>query len=122
MSHSTPEIRERAVAAHQAGQTFIQIATCYGVHWKTVQKWYRKFRETGDVQPKKRGHRAPVYDAADRQRLATLVEQNNDATLEELRSHLGKKCSLVAVHNTLKALGFHLKKNASGKRTRSPGR
>lgn len=120
MAISTQEIRERAVAAHAAGQTLTQIAACYGVHWKTVQKWWRRFRETGNVEAQERGHRACTLNVAEMQQLANLVQKRCDATLEELRDALKKPCSLTTIHNALERLGYDVKKNTKGQRTRSP--
>jgi hypothetical protein len=43
--------------------------------------------------------------------LAADVDRHPDATLEELRDRSGLRVSLVAVHNTLKKLGFTRKKS-----------
>jgi len=54
--------------------------------------------------------------------LSRLVQEQPDATLEQLRERLGVGCSIVTIHNTLKRLGYRVKKNASGQRTRTRGR
>jgi hypothetical protein len=42
-----------------------------------------------------------------------------DVTLEEIRAHLTKACSLNAIHKLLKTLGFVFKKNTESKRART---
>jgi transposase len=52
-------------------------------------------------------------------RLERHVEAHPDATLEEMREKLGATCTIITIHNTLRRLGYRLKKNAAGQRTRS---
>ena len=42
-----------------------------------------------------------------------------DVTLEEIRAHFAKACSLNAIHKHLRSLGFVFKKNIEGKRART---
>jgi transposase len=122
MSIATQEIRERALTAHEAGQTQIQVAQCYGIHIRTFQRWLKDWRATGRTAPLPRGHNPPALNEAEMQQLADLVEKRCDATLEELRGELNKQCSLTTIHNALERLGYDVKKNAPGQRTRSSRR
>jgi transposase len=122
MSIATEQIRQRAIAAHLAGQAQSQVAKCYGVNIATFQRWLRRHRETGQDAPLPRGHNPPALDQHEMIRLGQLVRATPDATLAQLRGALGKTCSLVAIHMALKRLGYRFKKNASGQRTRSSGR
>ena len=119
MSISSQQIRQRALAAHAAGQTQAQVARCYGVDITTFQRWLRRYRQAGQTAPMARGHRRDALDGAQLQRLDELVQQTPDATLEQLRDALKVGCSLVTVHNALGRLGYRLKKNTAGQRTRS---
>ena len=119
MSISSQQIRQRALAAHAAGQTQAQVARSYGIDITTFQRWLRRYRQAGQTAPLPRGHRHAALEGAQLQRLDDLVQQTPDATLEQLRDALGVSCSLVAVHNTLKRLGYRFKKNSTGQRARS---
>ena len=119
MSISSQQIRERALAAHAAGQTQAEVARSYRVDITTFQRWLRRYRQSGQTVPQKRGHRRAAVDAAQLHRLEGLVQQTPDATLEQLRAALGLSCSLVAIHNALGRLGYRFKKNAKGQRARS---
>ena len=112
-------MRERALAAHAAGQTQADVARSYGIDITTFQRWLRRQRETGQTAPQPRGHRPAALDDAGLKRLEDCVRRTPDATLEQLREQLGLRCSLVAIHHALARLGYRFKKNAAGQRTRS---
>jgi transposase len=119
MSISSQPIRERAMAAHAAGQTQAEVARSYGIDITTFQRWLRRYRESGQTVALKRGHRRAALDAAQLDRLQALVQRTPDATLEQLREALDLSCSVVTIHNALRRLGYRFKKNAKGQRARS---
>lgn len=65
-----------------------------------------------------RGHRISMFSAEERKQLVELLEKRPDITLDEIRMHFGKQCSLNAVHKIVKALGFVFKKKLSERRNR----
>jgi transposase len=122
MRIATAEVRTRAIAAYEAGNgSQAEIALFYGVDISTFQRWLQRYRQTGRAAPFPRGHNPRALDEVQVSELGRLVHEKPDATLEQLREALGVACSLVAVHNTLKRLGYRFKKNATGQRTRTPG-
>lgn len=121
MGISSAEIRERALDAYRSGDyTQREIATIFKISSRTFQRWLKQYQEHGSTAPGKRGHRVAVYRGADLLGLDRLIAQNPDATLEELRKLTGKSCSLMAVQRAVVRLGYSLKKNAVGQRTKSP--
>lgn len=58
-----------------------------------------------------RGHRAEAFTGAEKARLILIVKANPDLTLEQIREKTGKDCAIQTIHNTLKRLGFILKKH-----------
>ncbi len=119
MGISSSEIRERALAAYQTGDyTQLEVAAIFRVSTRTFQRWLKQYREHGSTEPGKRGHRAAVYRGADLKRLDGLIARHPDATLDELRELTGKSCSLMAVQRAVARLGYSLKKNAFGQRTK----
>jgi transposase len=120
MGISSAEIRERALDAYQTGDyTQEKVAAIFQVSTRTFQRWLKQYQEHGSTEPGKRGHRVAVYRGSDLRRLDRLIAQNPDATLEELRELTGKSCSLMAVQRAVVRLGYSLKKNAVGQRTKS---
>lgn len=122
MGIATAEVRARAIAAYEAGNgTQAEIAKFYRVDISTFQRWLQRYRTTGRASPLPRGHNPPSLDETQMQRLCTLIESQPDATLEQLREALGVSCTLATIHNSSRRLGYRLKKNAAGQRTRAPG-
>jgi transposase len=123
MGIASAQVRQRAIAAYEAELgSQSQVAQLYGVNLSTFQRWLQRYRQTGRAAPLPRGHNPAALDEAQMRQLDGLVQQMPDATLEELRGAVGVECSLVAIHNALKRLGYRYKKNAAGQRTRAPGR
>jgi transposase len=122
MGIASGEIRRRAIEAYEAGKgTQAEVARLYGVDISTFQRWLRRYREDGRAAPLPRGHNPPALDEGRMSQLDALVQQTPDATLEQLREGLAVHCSVVAIHNALKRLGYRYKKNAAGQRTRTRG-
>ncbi|MCK5862019.1 MAG: helix-turn-helix domain-containing protein [Candidatus Hydrogenedentes bacterium] len=122
MSISTTEIRKHAIAAYQDGKgTQADIAKFYGVDISTFQRWLQRYRQTGVAAPLQRGHYSSALSEEQKEDLSRYLQERPDATLEQMRGFLRVTCSLVAIHNTLKRMGYRRKKNATGQRTRTCG-
>jgi len=87
------------------------IAERFKIPKGTVQNILEHYRDSGSVEPKpQNAGRKPAFSGRTLRRLEQDVLLHPDATLAELRERSGVKASVVAVHNTLKKLGFTLKK------------
>lgn len=96
-----------------------QLADIFGFHRTAIVRWVREYRESRTFAPKVRGHMPKAFTHEESERLAILVKDKPDLTLEEIKEALQKKCSLMAVHRELQRLGFRFKKNSEGVRTRT---
>lgn len=122
MSIASPEIRKIAVEAYLSGKaTQQQLADILGFHRTAIVRWVREYKKAGTLAPRVRGHMTKAFSDEEKERLAIMVEDKPDLTLEEIREAFSKNCSLVAVHRELKRLGFRYKKNSEGIRTRARG-
>ena len=121
MKTANSEIRAIVVKAPGAGISRQQIADIVGYHLNSVSRWIREFERENRLEAHPRGHRASIFSEAERREIVELIGKQPDITLEELRSHFAKACSLNAIHKLLKTLGFVVKKNSAGKRTRAQG-
>ena len=111
MGIATQEVRERAIAAYQAGGvTQSQVASLYGVDLSTFERWWQRYRRTGKTAPFPRGHRKAVYHGDDLKRLEDLLKKQPDATLQQMRQATGKDCSIMAVFRGVRTLDWRLKK------------
>src|SRR5690242_8534057 len=100
------DLRQRVAAAVDEGQgSQRQIARWFHVSVSFVSRLLQRRREAGTLAPAPHGggpRRA--LGAADRWRLAGLVERHNDDTLEELRRRGGFRCSLTTIWRALRRL------------------
>ena len=100
-----------------------EIAKRFSIPKGTVQNILERYRDTGTVAPRpQNAGRKPAFHGEALRRLEQDVLRKPDKTLEELRDRSGLSVSLVAVHNTLRRLGFTRKKSlyvrvSSGEKT-----
>ncbi|MDR2111538.1 MAG: hypothetical protein LBQ62_00290 [Candidatus Accumulibacter sp.] len=81
-----------------------------GYRLNSVSRWIREFEREERPEARPRGHRASIFSDEERQELIELVGKRVDMTLEEMRSHFAKDCSLNAIHKLVKSPGFVFKK------------
>ena len=109
------DLRERVVRAcdEKVGRRK-EIAELFGVSTAWIRRLLQRRRETGGIAPKKRGtHKPPKFHGEALERLKRLVEQDADATLQELLDRSGVDGSIMAVHRALERLGCRRKKSRS---------
>src|SRR3954447_424071 len=117
-----PALRERALAAYEAGEgRQSEMARRYRIGERTLSGRLELAREEGRRSPKpRRGGRVPR--GGEREALAGLVAERNDATLAEYADRLAERAgvrrSASALCRALKALGLVRKK----RRSRPPSR
>ena len=116
------DLRERALDAYEGGEgSQSEVARRYRIGERTLSAWLRTAREKGRRSPRPpRGGRPPV--GGEREALAGLVAERNDATLAEYADRLaertGVRRSPSALCRALRALGLVRKK----RRSRPPSR
>jgi transposase len=77
-------LRERIVAAVEGGESVADVAARFEISDQTVRNFLKRAEE-GELEPKPRsGGPRPKLDDQDRQNLVEAVDENPDATLEEL--------------------------------------
>jgi transposase len=108
------DLRERVVAAMEAGGSCREVAAQFCIAPSTAGHWYRRYRQTksyaplaigGDRRSKLLGELAWISE-----RLAKVP----DLTLAEVRGDLalrGVEVSYAGVQRTVKRLGLRFKKN-----------
>src|SRR5262245_18092072 len=106
------DLRRRVIDTIERGDGSLrQIAQQFLVSLSFVVRLLRHYRTTGSLEPKPHGGgRQPALNPAQLKRLAALIGETPDATLEELRRRLGVDCSTMAIVRALKKLGITRKK------------
>ena len=119
------DIRERTIAAIEDGYTRNETAAMLGIGTAAVERYVRRRKRTGSLEPDKFGghqrHKLADHEAAVR----ALVQAEPGQTLLELCGQLaarGIQVSKSALDRFLKAPGLTYKKNSRGRRTNAQRR
>ena len=111
------DLRERVIADCDAGMATKEVAVKHRVSPAWVRRLKQHRRERGDIVPRRGGgSRGTKFD---REHLRTLVAEDPDATLVELRDRLGVKVTTWSICKALRTLGLTLKKSRSTPRSRT---
>ncbi len=116
------DLRERAIARVQAGESVRSVAGALSISPSSVVKWWQRFRATGSVAPGQMGgHRPRVIVGAHAVWLRARMAAS-DFTLRGLVAELaerGLKVDYRTVWSFVHREDLSFKKNRSAKRTRS---
>jgi len=119
------DLRERLVAAVEAGESRRSAARRYGVSASVAVKWVQRLERTGSVAPDQvGGYRRPALDGERAWMLARIAEKP-DLTLRALAAELaerGVKAGQYAVWSFFKREGLTFKKNPARGRAAAAGR
>lgn len=113
------DLRQKIVNRYQEGNVSQrELARQFGVAASFIQTLLKRYRETGSVAPKIRTQQTQTkLDEEQLVLLRQLVEEQNDATLQELRDRLeqksGANVSCSTIHRMLLKLNLSVKKNIS---------
>lgn len=85
----------------------------FRIHLRTFQRWLERYRSDGLCCPLRRGHRRAAFTGKLLSQLDQFVQKHPDTTLEAIREQFAARatCSTVAIHNTLRRLGWRYKKS-----------
>ena len=115
------DLRERLVAAVEAGISRNRAAKQFGVGVSTAINWVRRLRETGSVAPGQMGgHKPKAISGRHRAWLSRRI-RDGDFTLRGLVAELaqrGLKVDYRSVWEFVHAENLSFKKNSRGWRTR----
>ncbi len=86
-----------------------KIAKRFRVAKSFVQKLLKQFQETGDINPKRQGGNSPPkVQGVDLVALTEIIENNNDATLEELCELLEEETGIQISRATMGRISQNL--------------
>ena len=117
MKPYSQDLRERVIAALEAGKIQAEVAAQFGIHKSTLEKWWYRWRDTGSCAalaaapgPKRTLQIAESF-------LRAEVKKRPDATLAELCERVKEAKGLVAspsmMCRELQILNLPLKKSRS---------
>jgi transposase len=108
------DLRQRvAQAVDRQEGSLRRLARRFCVGLSFVSRLLRRRRQAGTLAPKPHGGgQRPALDEQALQRLRQLVQEQPDATLQELRDRLAVPCSIMAVWRALRTLKITRKKKS----------
>jgi len=115
------DLRERVVAAIEAGQTRVKVAKLYNMALSTVGGFIKRKRETGRVSPDKFGGYKTFALEPHRALVKELVAEQPDSTLAELQVRLAKekvKVSQSGISRFLHHINLTFKKKVYTRRNK----
>ena len=118
------DLRERAMARVEAGDSGRKVARLFGISASSVVKWAARQRLTGSPAAKPMGGRRPRVLLRERTWLLGRIAAEPDVTLRALLAELvarGIRVSYGAIWNFFAAEGISFKKKPARQRT-GPGR
>jgi len=107
------DLRERVIAALQAGDSCRAVADRFGLGVSTVVKWGQRYRASGSVAPGKYGGHKRHTLEPHRELVRSLVAEMPDRPVWELRDALaghGIELNAESVRRFLHAEGLSFKK------------
>lgn len=122
MKSYSQDLRGRIVEARRNGGTAAEVAKRFGVCKRTVERYWKRFGETGQCNELRRGGYRVSRLKEHLEVLRKWIEEQNDITLAEivarLRSELAVRIKRQALWHQLNKLGLTYKKNASRRRAK----
>lgn len=119
MSGYSNDLRERIVAAGQAGHDIKWIAETYQVSESSVKRYVRRHRETGSTVATVQRHQQALVGEERREGVAALVKADSDATLaaycEQWQQLTGMQLSIQTMSRVLIRFGWPRKKRQSAR-------
>jgi transposase len=114
--HYPADLRERVLAAMDAGLPAAEISRTFGISARSLRRWRQWQQERGTVATKPRSGRPPKIAAAHVPALQRQVAAHADATLAEhctrLAAAQGVVVSRATMSRQLAKLGLPLKQRA----------
>jgi transposase len=109
------DLRERIIAALEAGERTGRVAARFAVSDRTVRRYRQVLRERGSLAPKPLPGRHRLTAGREAE-LLVQVQAHPDATLAEhcrrWQARTGQRLSLATMHRALRRLNWTIKKSA----------
>ena len=84
MKPYSQDLRERVIAALEAGKPQAEVAAQFRIHKSTLEKWWYRWRDTGNCAALAPAHGSQRTRQAAESFLRVEVQKRPDATLDEL--------------------------------------
>ena len=104
------DLRERVLKCFKANILHKDIASKLDISIRTVGRYYKKYKQTGNLELKKEIKTGRPEKIKDLEKLKEFVKQNNKLSIVDMAKKLGN-VSKTALHNSIKKCGLTFKKS-----------
>ncbi len=103
------DLRRRAVAAVlEEGMSLAAAGRQFGVHWRSVARWVRRYRDRGDLRPDARGGDLRSWRIeAERERILRLLKRAPRLSVRALRDRLAAEGPVFGISTLQRFLKRH---------------
>jgi transposase len=120
------DLRKRVIEARERGQSAAVVARRFRLNVRTVERYGKRYRETGQIASKKHGGYRRSRLEGHEKMLQRWIGQQADLTLAQLqqrcREQLKVRIGINALWHRLDRLGLSYKKNDVRRRARAARR
>jgi transposase len=95
------DLRGRVIAAIEDGVSTREAARRFRIGISTAGSWYRRYRETGEVEARKQGQPSRSKLDAHETFILGLIDEQPDITLAEIGERLASERGVSAVTSTI---------------------
>ncbi len=114
------DLRERIIAAKEAGQSSAGVAERFAIGVRTVERYWERYREEGHCRTGQIGGHRRSRLAGHEPTVASWIEAQPSLSLEELSERCQKELAVTltpsAIWYRLKAMGLTYKKSGPRRR------
>jgi len=115
MKSYSDDLMRRVIALRSKGHTGAEVAVLFSLSKRTVERYWRSYRDTGSVSAKRRGgYRRSRIEGHD-STLKGRITKEADLTLEQLKERIREQLDIslgtTALWHRLERLGLSYKKN-----------
>lgn len=123
MEAYSKDLRQRIVRGRQQGMSSQELARRYQVSARVVNKYWKRYRENGELSSRQRGGYRRSRLSGHEKTLLAWIDREPDLTLAQLQARCAEKLQIEltvsALWYRLKALGLSFKKNDARRRARA---
>ena len=113
MKPTAKQLRENIIIAKQRGEKGATIAFWFNISLSTVDKIWRRFKETGSVSATPYTGRKSSIGEDQEEQIKEVINKNPDITLAELIEELSLPITVSALCRKLQKMGLTYKKRPS---------
>lgn len=113
------DLRVRVLADYDEGTRPVDLITKFRVSERWVYKLLKQRRDTGNIEPLESVPGPKPKLESHREDLLTMIREQPDLTLEEMKARLPIPVGIATIWRALKDLGVTLKKSPQSSRART---